>query len=182
MVFSLLLLWHLNQLNWCQNENGSVLREYTAKLFTDLTRFSNTSSNFHGLLMHQSIPAESSPQPRLPPPPGLLWGICPPFQSRGWGIWKFCADRGPGISQPRETPFPQQNDFFYRGVKRDASAKGISVERFVLQDLSLTLSLNAPSALGQIGAAGIDWCIRPFLFCFVLLYSFLVWKRYWNWV
>ena len=46
-----------------------------------------------------------------------------------------------------QTPFPQQNDFFCRGVKRDASAKGISVERFVLQDLSLTLSLNAPSAL-----------------------------------
>ena len=46
-----------------------------------------------------------------------------------------------------QTPFPQQNDFFCRGVKRDASAKGISVERFVLRDLSLTLSLNAPSAL-----------------------------------
>ena len=46
-----------------------------------------------------------------------------------------------------QTPFPQQNDFFCRGVKRDASAKGISVERFVLQGLSLTLSLNAPSAL-----------------------------------
>ena len=39
--------------------------------------------------------------PAPPPPPGLLWGICPPFQSRGWGIWKFCAARGPGISQPR---------------------------------------------------------------------------------
>ena len=46
MVFSLLLLWHLNQLNWCQNENGSVLREYTAKLFTDLTRFSNIFKHF----------------------------------------------------------------------------------------------------------------------------------------
>ena len=30
-------------------------------------------------------------------PPGLLWGIC---QSRGWGICKFCAARGPGICQP----------------------------------------------------------------------------------
>ena len=46
-----------------------------------------------------------------------------------------------------QTAFPRQNDFFYREVKRDASAEGISVERFVLQGLSLTLSLNAPSAL-----------------------------------
>ena len=27
-------------------------------------------------------------------PPGLLRGICPPCQSRGWGICKFCAARG----------------------------------------------------------------------------------------
>ena len=36
-----------------------------------------------------------------PSPPGLLRGICPPFQSRGWGICKFCAARGPGICKPR---------------------------------------------------------------------------------
>ena len=35
------------------------------------------------------------------PPPGLLRGICPPYQSRGRGICKFCAARGPGICQPR---------------------------------------------------------------------------------
>ena len=46
--------------------------------------------------MHQSIPAAPSPSP-----PGLLRGICPPRQSRGWGICKFCAARGPGICQPR---------------------------------------------------------------------------------
>ena len=46
--------------------------------------------------MHQSIPAA----PSLPPPPGLLRGICPPCQSRGWGICKFCTARGPGICQP----------------------------------------------------------------------------------
>ena len=34
------------------------------------------------------------------PPPGLLRGICPPCQSRGWGIDKFCTARGPGICQP----------------------------------------------------------------------------------
>ena len=48
------------------------------------------------ILMHQSIPAAPSPSP-----PGLLWCICPPGQSRGWGICKFCAARGPGICQPR---------------------------------------------------------------------------------
>ena len=47
-------------------------------------------------LMHQSIPAAPSP----PSPHGLLRGICPPCQSRGWGICKFCAARGPGIWQP----------------------------------------------------------------------------------
>ena len=43
--------------------------------------------------MHQSIPPVPSPHP---PPP-----ICPPCQSRGWGICKFCTARGPGICQPR---------------------------------------------------------------------------------
>ena len=47
-------------------------------------------------LMHQSIPAAPSP----PHPHGLLRGICPPCQYRGWGICKFCAARGPGICQP----------------------------------------------------------------------------------
>ena len=36
-----------------------------------------------------------------PPPPGLLRSICPPCQSRGWGICKFFTARGPGICQPR---------------------------------------------------------------------------------
>ena len=49
------------------------------------------------MLMHQSIPTA----PSLPPPPGLLRGICPPCQSRAWGICKFCVVRGPGICQPR---------------------------------------------------------------------------------
>ena len=45
-------------------------------------------------IMHQSIPPAPSP------PPGLLRGIYPPCQSRGWGICKFCTARGPGICQP----------------------------------------------------------------------------------
>ena len=40
------------------------------------------------------------PAPALPPPPGLLRGICTPCQSWGWGICKFCTARGPGIRQP----------------------------------------------------------------------------------
>ena len=36
--------------------------------------------------MHQSIPPAPSPPPPLPP--GPLRGICPPCQSRGWGICK----------------------------------------------------------------------------------------------
>ena len=42
-------------------------------------------------LMHQSIQPAPSPLP-----PGLLRGICPPCQSRRWGICKFCKPRGPG--------------------------------------------------------------------------------------
>ena len=41
--------------------------------------------------MHQSIPPAPSP---LPPAPGPLQGICPPCQSRGWDICKFCTARG----------------------------------------------------------------------------------------
>ena len=42
-----------------------------------------------------------------PPPPRLLRGICPPCQSRGWGICKCCTTRGlrqpPGQSQAFDT-------------------------------------------------------------------------------
>ena len=54
-------------------------------------RFSVYTSFF----MHQSI----SPAPSFRPP-GLLRGICPPCQSQGWGICKFCTARGPSICQP----------------------------------------------------------------------------------
>ena len=43
------------------------------------------------VLMHQSVP----PAPSPPSPLGLLRGICPPCQSRGWGICKFFTARGP---------------------------------------------------------------------------------------
>ena len=33
------------------------------------------------------------------PPPWLLRGICPPCQSRGWGICRFSTARGPDIRQ-----------------------------------------------------------------------------------
>ena len=50
------------------------------------------------LVMHQLIPAAPSQPPRL------LRGICPPFQSRGWSICKFCVAREPGICPPRGQP------------------------------------------------------------------------------
>ena len=39
-----------------------------------------------------------------PPSPGLLQGICPLCQSRGWGICKSCAARGSGICQSQGQP------------------------------------------------------------------------------
>ena len=57
--------------------------------------------NFHMYKAFQiNVPVNSS-STHLPRPPGLLRGICSPFQSQGWGICKFCAARGPGICQPR---------------------------------------------------------------------------------
>ena len=53
---------------------------------------------YHSVSTYQSILAGPSP---ASPPPGLLQGICPPFESRERGICKFCAARGPGIYQPR---------------------------------------------------------------------------------
>ena len=50
-------------------------------------RASRLDSNYN--LMHQSIAAAPSP-----PPPRLLRTICPPCQSRGLGICKFCVARG----------------------------------------------------------------------------------------
>ena len=49
--------------------------------------------------MRQSILPAPNPPP--PPTPWLLRRICPPCQSRGWGICKFCTARGPGICQPQ---------------------------------------------------------------------------------
>ena len=49
-------------------------------------------------LMHQ--PTGSCAQPPAPNP-GLMRGICPPCQSRGWGICKFWAARGTAICQPQ---------------------------------------------------------------------------------
>ena len=40
-------------------------------------------------------------RPAPPPLPGLLLGIFPPCQYRGWVICKFCSARGSGICQPR---------------------------------------------------------------------------------
>ena len=45
--------------------------------------------------------ATEDPAVPSPFPLGLLRGICPPRQSRGWSICKSCAARGPGICQPR---------------------------------------------------------------------------------
>ena len=44
--------------------------------------------------------SQFQPRPR-PPSPGLLRGISPPCQSRGWGICKFCAAGVTGICQPQ---------------------------------------------------------------------------------
>ena len=70
-------------------------------------------------LMHQLIPAALSP-----PPPGLLQGICPPCQSRGWGICKFWAARG-----PRARHLPTPNFWHARGFRY----QNITTQRILLE-------------------------------------------------
>ena len=60
-----------------------------------------------------------------PPPPGLLRGIYPPCQSRGWGICKFCTARGPGICQP-----PGHSRAFYTHA---VSYQNITTQKVLLE-------------------------------------------------
>ena len=75
----------------------------------------------------------------------VQFGFRQPFLERYYGL----HNTFPALSTltAHQTAFPRQNDLFCREVKRNASAEGISVERLVLQGLSPTVSLNAPSAL-----------------------------------
>ena len=56
---------------------------------------------FSFFMLNNASVNSSCAQPPPSPPPGLLRGICPPCQSQGWGICKFCAAWGPDIYQPR---------------------------------------------------------------------------------
>ena len=81
--------------------------------------------------MHQSIPAS----PSLPPPPGLLRGICPPFQSQGWGICKFCAPRGRALAP--------------RGYSRDFDTHAVSYQNITTQRTLLKKKADLLICQGQ---------------------------------
>ena len=55
---------------------------------------------------------------------GLLQGICPPCQSRGWGICKFWAARG-----PRDRHLPTPNFWHARGFRY----QNITTQRILLE-------------------------------------------------
>ena len=84
-------------------------------------------------VMHQSIPAAHNP----PPPPGFC-GICPPCQSRewGWGISKFCASWGPGISQ-------------HRGHSRAFDTHAVSYPNITTQRILLEKQADWPICQGR---------------------------------
>ena len=71
-------------------------------------RFSYKHCNFSRVCllvkMASKTVTRSIPATPLSPSPGLPQGISPPFQSRGWGISKFCDARGLGICQPWGQP------------------------------------------------------------------------------
>ena len=76
------------------------------------------------------------------PPPWLLRGIYLPFQSRGWGICKFCAAWWPGICRPRS---------YSRALS--SHAHGFQSEYNYTEDIT------EKKADYKLGTAGIDWCI-----------------------
>ena len=84
-------------------------------------------------LMHQSIPP-------APTPPGLLQGICPPPQSRGWGICKFFIARGLGICQPRAIPELSNT--------HAVSYQNVTTQRVLLEK---------KSRLAHLSRTGINW-------------------------
>ena len=87
--------------------------------------------------MHQSIPPAPSP-----PPPGLLWGIYMPCQSRGWGICKFCTARWPGIRQP-----PGHS----RGFDTHAvSYQNITAQRVLLEKKQIGSSIKDRNTLKRV--------------------------------
>ena len=87
--------------------------------------------------MHQSIHAlPSLAQPPPPPPhPGLLRGICPPFQSQGWGICKFCAARGRALAP--------------RGYSRDFDTHAVSYQNITTQRTLLKKKADLLICQGQ---------------------------------
>ena len=80
--------------------------------------------------MHQSIPASPSLLP-----PGLLRGICPPFQSQGWGICKFCAPRGRALAP--------------RGYSRDFDTHAVSYQNITTQRTLLKKKADLLICQGQ---------------------------------
>ena len=65
--------------------------------------------------------------PPTPPPfrATVERGSCPPCESRGCGIYKFCTARGPGICQPRGQP----RAFYTHAV----SYQNITIQRILLE-------------------------------------------------
>ena len=68
-------------------------------MFSALVSDCQPSKTF--FLLHYASVNSSCAQSPPPPPPRLLRDIYPLCQSRGWGICKSCAARGPGSCQPQ---------------------------------------------------------------------------------
>ena len=88
-------------------------------------------------------------QPPSPLPPGPLRGICPPCQSLGWGICKFCTARllGAGgidwcIMEGRKWKGKESGLLLFNvSVKRSTSRKGL-VHSFPAENIEMTI-INA---------------------------------------
>ena len=104
--------WEISQINAChcsqQNKHFWELCSFSFKICICIFFYSIgfAKEAFYTCKNNRNASVNSSRAQHQPPtpPPRLLRGICPPCQSQGWGISKFCAARRPGICQPSSQP------------------------------------------------------------------------------
>ena len=90
-----------------------------------------------------------------PPPPRPTAGICPPCQSRGWGICKVCTAWGPGIYQPQG----HSQAFDLPAV----SYQNITTQKVLLKKKQIGSSVKDRSKLKRVACSQFYACISSLL-------------------
>ena len=80
-------LWRFCNTYWYTGDSGIVLLAWLILCRHQCSCYASVNS--------------SCAQPPSPPPPGYCGAFARLVSPGGWGIYKFCTVRGPGICQPR---------------------------------------------------------------------------------